>query len=129
MIDRRRMNLFDTIEFYGHDIDFEPHELPEPTETAPGSEERVELYRKRLELGQELEHPDDRRLPATIEKQTEMSQRIMAKAKQTRLESKVRRAEAKPKLTKALHAARAAKQRIAEVRKTKTIIRLTRGVK
>jgi hypothetical protein len=37
--------------------------LPEPTEALPGSMERVEVMRKRVELGQAPRHPQD----ATLE--------------------------------------------------------------
>ena len=129
MIDRRRMNLFETIEFYQHDIDFEAHTECQPTAAAPGSLEKIQVMCERLAHGQELHHKNDMRTAASMELQHDMATAMIVAAKIQREESRVRRAEAQPKRVMALHAARATKQRIAETRKTKTIIRLTRGSK
>jgi len=125
MIDKQRMNLFETIRFYQHDLDFEPHEVPVATAAAPGSLEKIRVMCERLALGQELHHPNDMQTTATMELQHEMAAAMIAEAKALRAASKVKRKDAQPKRVVALHAARATKQRIAEVRKQKVIIRIT----
>ena len=119
------MNLFDTIKYYGHDIDFEPHSAPEPTAAHPGSEEKIRVLRARLMAGEELRHEGDETITATLESSREMSQVFMDLALAQRAANKVKRADAQPKRVAALHAARATKQRIAEVKKQKYILRIT----
>ena len=55
-------NVFEAILKYGHDEDFDPvvdnHFLP--TDAPAGSQEKIEVLRKRVELGQPLWHSDDR---------------------------------------------------------------------
>lgn len=55
-------NVFEAILKYGHDEDFDPMFGPEfhPTDAPAGSEEKIEVLRKRVELGQPLWHNDDR---------------------------------------------------------------------
>lgn len=55
-------NIFQAIEKYGHDEDFEPIESPsfEATDEPPGSLAKIELLRRRVELGLPLWHPNDR---------------------------------------------------------------------
>ena len=55
-------NVFEAILRYGHDEDFVPHEDNEFTATdAPaGSPEKIEVLRRRVELGQPLWHGTDR---------------------------------------------------------------------
>lgn len=36
-----------------------PKRVPEPTDTVPGSEDRIEVYRQRIERGERLFHADD----------------------------------------------------------------------
>lgn len=48
------MNVFETIKTYGHDDDFEPTESSEPTKAMPGTEEKIEVLRQRVENGQEV---------------------------------------------------------------------------
>ncbi len=43
----------------GHDMDFEPSKMPEPTQWAPRTEEKVQVLRERLERGECLFHPED----------------------------------------------------------------------
>jgi hypothetical protein len=129
MIDRRRMNLFETIEFFQHDIDFEAHSETTPTAAAPGSLEKIQVMCERLANGQELHHPNDNQTCAAMEAQHHMASTMIFLAKMHREASRVKRELAQPKRVVALHAARATKQRIAEVRKAKTVIRLTGGVK
>lgn len=129
MIDRRRLNLFETIEFYCHDLDFAPHTECQPTAAPPGSLEKIQVMCARLANGQELHHVSDMRTAASMELQHDMATAMIVAAKIQREESRVRRAEAQPKRVVALHAAQATKQRIAEVKKTKYLIRTTRGSK
>lgn len=129
MIARQRMNLFDTISFFQHDIDFEPHADCQPTAAAPGSSEKIKVMCDRLANGQDLHHPNDNKTCATMEAQHEMAATMILLAKMHREASRVKRELAQPKRVMALHAARATKQREAEVRKAKTMIRIARGTK
>lgn len=124
MIDKARMNLFETIRHYQHDIDFEPHEVPVATAAPPGSLEKIRVMCERLKNGEELHHPNDMQTTATMELQHEMAAAMIAEAKALRAASRVKRKDAQPKRVMALHAARVTKQRMAEVRKTKSIIRI-----
>ena len=127
MIDRRRLNLFETIDVYQHDIDYAPHSECQPTGAAPGSLEKIQVMCQRLANGQELHHEGDMRTTASMELQHHMATAMIVAAKIQREESRVRRAEQQPKRVMALHAARATKQREAEVRKAKTIIRIVKN--
>jgi len=127
VIDRRRLNLFETIDVYQHDIDFEPHNEATPTAAAPGSSEKIKVMCERLANGQELHHPNDNQTCATMEAQHEMAATMIMLAKMHREASRVKRELAQPKRVMALHAARATKQREAEVRKTKSIIRIVKN--
>ena len=55
-------NVFEAILKYGHDEDFAPVEddLFEPTSAPAGSPDKIELLRRRVELGQPLWHAEDR---------------------------------------------------------------------
>ncbi len=55
-------NVFEAILKYGHDEDFAPVEggLFEPTNAPAGSTDKIELLRRRVELGQPLWHTEDR---------------------------------------------------------------------
>ncbi|QDS89417.1 hypothetical protein CA51_34730 [Rosistilla oblonga] len=55
-------NVFEAILRYGHDEDFVPQDWNDFKETdAPaGSSEKIEVLRKRVELGQPLWHGSDR---------------------------------------------------------------------
>ncbi len=55
-------SIFETIERVGHDDGFEPIESPsfQATDAPPGSLEKIELLRLRVELGQPLWHEHDR---------------------------------------------------------------------
>lgn len=55
-------NVFEAILRYGHDEDFIPHEDNEfiPTDAPAGSPEKIEVLRRRVELGQPLWHGTDR---------------------------------------------------------------------
>ena len=55
-------NVFEAIVLYGHDEDFFPEETEdfEPTDAPAGSEEKIEVLRRRVELGLPLWHSCDR---------------------------------------------------------------------
>lgn len=55
-------NVFEAILRYGHDEDFVPQEDNqfEATDAPAGSSEKIEVLRKRVELGQPLWHNSDR---------------------------------------------------------------------
>jgi hypothetical protein len=55
-------NVFEAILKYGHDEDFMPttSEEFEPTEAPAGSEEKIEILRRRIEQGVPLWHDCDR---------------------------------------------------------------------
>jgi hypothetical protein len=70
MLHRRRIfrvmsqckNVFEAILRYGHDEDFVPQSDDhfEPTDAPAGSPEKIEVLRRRVELGQPLWHTTDR---------------------------------------------------------------------
>jgi len=128
-IKQKSRNLFIEIEEKQHDIDFAPHSECQPTAAAPGSSEKIKVMCERLANGQELHHPNDNKTCATMEAQHEMAATMILLAKMHREASRVKRELAQPERVMALHAARATKQRIAEVKKTKTMIRITRATK
>lgn len=55
-------NVFDAILKYGHDEDFDPIAGDEfdPTDAPAGSPEKIEILRRRVELGLPLWHEEDR---------------------------------------------------------------------
>lgn len=55
-------NVFEAIIKYGHDEDFAPREGSEfiPTNAPAGSDDKIELLRRRVEGGQPLWHDEDR---------------------------------------------------------------------
>ncbi len=55
-------NVFEAILRYGHDEDFDPQADDNflPTDAPAGSAEKIDVLRKRVELGQPLWHEDDR---------------------------------------------------------------------
>lgn len=71
-IDKPR-NLQHAISVWGHDIDFEPLLIPEPTDARPGSIEKVRVMQARLEAGEDLHHWGDCRMAATHD-----TQRVLA---------------------------------------------------
>ena len=58
----RCKNVFEAILRYGHDEDFVPNEDDQfnPTDAPAGSAEKIEVLRRRVELGQPLWHTTDR---------------------------------------------------------------------
>jgi hypothetical protein len=55
-------NVFEAILKYGHDEDFFPEETNtfHPTDAPAGSEEKIEILRRRVEMGLPLWHSRDR---------------------------------------------------------------------
>ncbi len=55
-------NVFEAILEYGHDEDFVPHESEDfgATDAPAGSDEKIEILRTRVEMGQPLWHELDR---------------------------------------------------------------------
>lgn len=72
MIDRPR-SLFHAIEVWGHDMDFEPLRIPQPTAARPGSEEKVRILQARLEAGEDLYHFGDAKIAASLELQNALA--------------------------------------------------------
>ncbi len=56
-------NVFEAILKYGHDEDFSPEDSDnfEYTEAPAGSTEKIEVLRRRIELGLPLWHKEDRK--------------------------------------------------------------------
>ena len=56
------INVFEAILKYGHDEDFSPTETGEfeATEAPAGSDEKIDILRRRVELGLPLWHSSDR---------------------------------------------------------------------
>ncbi|PHS13236.1 MAG: hypothetical protein COA78_07345 [Blastopirellula sp.] len=55
-------NVFDAILKYGHDEDFAPEVDNDfvPTDAPAGSDQKIEIMRNRIEMGQPLWHQEDR---------------------------------------------------------------------
>jgi hypothetical protein len=55
-------NVFEAIDHDGHDENFLPNSSGDfrPTDAAPGSNEKIELLRKRIAMGVPLWHQEDR---------------------------------------------------------------------
>lgn len=56
-------NVFEAILRYGHDEDFNPDtavDIFDPTDAPAGSPEKIEILRRRIELGLPLWHEEDR---------------------------------------------------------------------
>jgi hypothetical protein len=55
-------NVFEAIDQDGHDENFVPSDGSDfsPTDAAPGSNEKIELLRKRIAMGRPLWHDGDR---------------------------------------------------------------------
>ncbi len=68
----------------GHDEDFEPSRLPEPTDAPPGSLEKLLLLTKRVIRGEVLHHPEDNAVLATVEQQSEMTKFAIKEARKYR---------------------------------------------
>ncbi|MFM7250262.1 MAG: hypothetical protein ACKO5R_10210 [Planctomycetaceae bacterium] len=57
----RIRNVFEIIELYGHDENFEPQATPEfiPTRAPAGSREKLDILAERIQRGMPLWHPED----------------------------------------------------------------------
>lgn len=64
------MNIMQHIAASGDDENFDPPHACAPTLAPPGSQDKVEIMRMRVELGQPLWHPDDEGQLATYEQQS-----------------------------------------------------------
>jgi hypothetical protein len=62
MASKKVSNVFEAILKYGHDEDFAPAESDvfSPTDAPAGSEEKIEILRRRVEQGLPLWHNNDR---------------------------------------------------------------------
>lgn len=56
---RKNQNIYHALEVYGHDEDFQPKPCVMATHFRPGTLEKMEVLRTRVELGQEIFHPCD----------------------------------------------------------------------
>ncbi len=90
-LDRPR-TMFDAIRILGHEMDFEPLLIPAPTEARPGSEEKVRVLQSRLEAGEDLYHPDDAVICATLESQNLMAAFVRVSALDLRETNRARKA-------------------------------------
>lgn len=79
------MNIFQAIMTSGHDEDYEPTAFGTPTLAGPGSLEKVEVMRRRVELGQHLFHPSDELILATVESAKNMGSTVQQIAKMRRV--------------------------------------------
>jgi hypothetical protein len=57
----RIRNVFEIIELYGHDENFEPHATTEfiPTAAPAGSRQKIDILAERIQRGMPLWHPED----------------------------------------------------------------------
>ena len=57
----RIRNVFEIIELYGHDENFEPQCTPEfvPTTAPAGSRQKIDILAERIQRGMPLWHPED----------------------------------------------------------------------
>ena len=57
----RIRNVFEIIELYGHDENFEPQLQPEfvPTNEPAGSKQKIDILAERIQRGMPLWHPED----------------------------------------------------------------------
>jgi hypothetical protein len=57
----RIRNVFEIIELYGHDENFEPHTTPDfvSTNAPAGSRQKLDILAERIQRGMPLWHPED----------------------------------------------------------------------
>ena len=57
----RIRNVFEIIELYGHDENFEPHHTEDfaPTSAPAGSKQKIDILAERIQRGMPLWHPED----------------------------------------------------------------------
>jgi len=72
----------------GHDLDFEPLLIPEPTTARPGSIEKVRVMQARLEAGEDLHHWGDCRMAATHDTQRVLADMVIECAANQRDENR-----------------------------------------
>lgn len=62
MSSKKISNVFEAILKYGHDEDFAPEASDDfnPTDAPAGSDEKIEILRRRVEMGEPLWHNEDR---------------------------------------------------------------------
>ncbi len=111
----RTRNLFIEIAEKGHDIDYEPILIPEPTAARPGSKEKIQVLRDRLERGEDLYHFGDETIAADWDAQLAMVAFAKSHSKEIR-ESKRAGNEA----ARSFQAANATKRRLLEIRRGKS---------
>jgi hypothetical protein len=78
------MNIFDELKSRGHDEDFAPLRVPNPTAASPGSLEKVRVLRARMEAGEQLFHAGDAQLLATKEEEMNMANTICMEIREWR---------------------------------------------
>ena len=71
-ISRNDDSVYGALMRVGHDEDFEPSRMLEPTDAPPGSLEKLLLLTQRVIRGEVLHHPEDNPVAATVEQQDEM---------------------------------------------------------
>lgn len=91
MIAIPRLNLFETIRIYEHDLDFEPIDAKTPTGADPGSLAKIRVMQERLKRGEHLHHNGDCKRSARIEVSDEMAAIIQVAAKDARDVARARR--------------------------------------
>lgn len=58
--------LADHLTYLGHDLDYRPTAACEPTQTYPGTAERIAVYRDRVLRGCAVFHPGDRTFEGAV---------------------------------------------------------------
>lgn len=76
MFQRKAKTIFEEIKLKQHDEDFEPDDMPEPTGARPGSLEKLFVIVERVEKGQQLFHPCDETVLATVSEEFEKAKYI-----------------------------------------------------
>jgi hypothetical protein len=71
------MNIFQAIMTVGHDEDYEPATYGPRTLAAPGSLEKIEVMRRRIEMGQKLFHPGNEWVLASHESSRTMTTAVI----------------------------------------------------
>lgn len=69
-------NIFDELRFKKHDEDFSPRKEGEPTGAKAGSLEKLFVIADRVEKGEQLFHPGDNPILATVSEEFEKAKYI-----------------------------------------------------
>lgn len=69
-------NIFDELRFKKHDEDFSPKKEGEPTGAKAGSLEKLFVIADRVEKGEQLFHPGDNPILATVSEEFEKAKYI-----------------------------------------------------